>query len=189
MTAAGWDFTVSGDVITIVISSKVTLILTKGRAGYNNLTFTVVINGTSTQLRTVPRSFTMVSCKSDNVAFLQLYNGNDGNRTHFIWEKIGTKELCGYGGDTGASYVPINNINFNDVDNSTVYNHGALLNYAAESGLIDFAANDCLFISGVKSLNDPNFKACSTMTANTVITVQGKNCFVIGAHSLFEYDS
>ena len=42
-------------------------------------------------------------------------------------------------------------------------------------------------VAGVMCKKYPNFKACSTMTANTVITVQGQNCFVIGAHTFFEY--
>ena len=189
LTAAGWEYTVEGDVTTIALSTKVSLVITKGVSGYNNYTFAMVVNGTSTTIYTISKNMTLVSCKSDTLAFLQAYGGYDGKRAAFIWEKIGSQEVCGYEADNQTNYIPINSINLTDVDNSTVYTHGALLNYAAQSGSIDYCDNDALFLSGVKSVNDPNFKACSTMTANTVITVQGQNCFVIGAHSLFEYDS
>lgn len=190
LTAAGWEFTVEGDVTTIALSNKVSLVITKSTAGYNNFKFDAVVNGVTTTIRTVSRYFNMVSCKSANAAFLECYGDNNGNCLAFLWEKTGSQELCGYtGNNAGAVYIPITDINLTDVDTSEVYNHGSLLNYAAQSGSIDYCDNDALFLSGVKTLNDPNFKACSTMTANTVITVQGSNHFVIGAHSLFEYDN
>ena len=189
LTAAGFEFTVEGDVTTIALSENVSLVISKGTVGYNQFTFTAVVNGVSAALRTISRYMTLVSCKSANMAFLEAYAGYDGGRAVFLWEKVGSKEFCGYGGDNGSSYNPIEDISLSDIDDSTVYTHGALLNYAAESGSIDYCDNDALFLSGVKALNDPNFKACSTMTANTVITVQGSNHFVIGAHSLFEYDN
>ncbi|MBR4683153.1 MAG: hypothetical protein IKP06_07675 [Elusimicrobiaceae bacterium] len=188
LTAAGWQYTVDGDVTTIELSNKVSFRITKGLAGYNNFTFAVIINGTVTSMRTISRYMTLVACKAQNIAFLEAYGGYDGNRAAILWEKIGDQEFYGYVTDNQSSFIPINSINLSDVDNSTVYTHAALLNYAAEAGKIDFVDNDCLFLSGVKSINDPNFKACSTMTANTVITVQGKNCFVIGSHSLVEID-
>ena len=189
LTAAGWQYTVNGDVTTIALSENVSLVITKGVAGYNNFTFAQVVDGVTTTIKTIARYMTLVSCKSNNLAFLEAYGGYDGYRMAFAYEKINNQELCGYVTDNQSSYIPLNSITLTDVDSSIAYTHGALLNYAAESGSIDFCNADALFLSGVKALNDPNFKACSTMTANTVITVQGKNCFVIGAHSLFEYDS
>ena len=187
LTAAGYEFTVAGEVTTIALSAKVSLVITKDTAGYNRFTFAKVINGVSTTLWTIARYMTLVSCKSANMAFLEAYAGYDGGRAVFLWEKIGSQELCGTANDNQSSYIPIDGISLIDVDEETIYTHGALLNYAAASGSIDYCDNDALFLSGVKALNDPNFKACSTMTANTVITVQGQNCFVIGAHTFFEY--
>lgn len=186
LTAAGYEFTVAGDVTTIVLSAKVSLVITKDTAGYNRFIFAKVINGVSTTIRTISRYMTLVSCKSANMAFLEAYAGYNG-RAVFLWEKVGSQELCGTANDNQSSYIPIDDISLTDVDEETIYTHGALLNYAAASGSIDYCDNDALFLSGVKTLNDPNFKACSTMTANTVITVQGQNCFVIGAHTFFEY--
>ena len=191
LTAAGWQYTVNGDVTTIALSEKVSFVITKATSGYNNFSFAVVIDGVTTNIRTVKRHMTLVSCKSDNMAMLQAVGGNDAEYACMLWEKIGADEYCGYAGqvDTRSTYFPIEEFNLTNLDNSTTYKHGAILNYAAESGSIDYCDNDALFLSGVKAINDPNFKACSTMTANTVITVQGSNCFVIGAHSLFEYDN
>ena len=174
-------------VTTIVLSAKVSLVITKDTVGYNRFTFAKVINGVSTTIRGISRYMTLVSCKSANMAFLEAYAGYDGARAVFLWEKIGSQELCGTANDNQSVYIPINSITLTDVDAGVNYTHGALLNYAAASGSIDYCDNDALFLSGVKTLNDPNFKACSTMTANTVITVQGQNCFVIGAHTFFEY--
>lgn len=190
LTAAGWEFTVEGDVITIPLSEKVSFVLTKGVAGFNNVICSLVVNGTTTSFNRLSQYFNIVSCKSANFAFLEIYQSYAGGWCALVWEKIGTLELAG-GNQTNSvdSYFPINNVDLTDVDTSTVYAHGTLLNYAAQSGSIDYCDNDALFLAGVKTLNDPNLKACSTMTANTVITVQGSNHFVIGAHSLFEYDN
>lgn len=189
LTSAGYEFTVEGDVTTIALSNKFSIVITKGTAGYNNFTFAIVVNGVNTSVRTVSRYMTLVSCKSDNMAFLQAYAGYDGYRAGILYEKINGQELYGAIGNNQSVFMSLTDFSLTDIDSSVVYTHGALLNYAAESGSIDFANNDCLFLSGVKSLNDPNFKACSTMTANTIITVQGKNCFVASAHSIFPYDT
>ena len=189
LTSAGWEFTTSGDTITIELSNKVSLVIARGVSGYPYFDFSAVINGVSTSAKRIYRNTTLLSCKSSGVALLEAFGGYDSLRFGFLYEKIGDRELYGIYNTNGATYVPITDYGLTDVDTSVVYTHGALLNYTAESGTIDFANNDCLFLSGVKSINDANFKACSTMTVNTVITVQGKNCFVAAPHSFFEFDS
>ena len=190
LTAAGWQFSVEGSTTTVVLSDNVSLVISNGTVGYNYWDFSIVVGGNTITTKRITRSTTLVSCKSGSMAFLEAYGGYDYLRFTFLYESIGGVDYYGYDTTTSDNYCPISDLTLNNVSTGeTTYAHGALLNYAAESGSIDYCDNDALFLSGVKAINDPNFKACSTMTANTVITVQGSNCFVIGAHSLFEYDN
>lgn len=189
LTDGGWEYTVSGDVTTITLSENVSFILTKGLAGYNYIDFSISINGTVSLARRCNRYFTLVSCKSDGFSFLEAYSGYDGNRACLVHEVISNEEYVGYAGNNQSSYYNLSDISLTKISDSSIFTHGTVLGYSVPSGSIDYLDSDILFLSGVKSILDPHVKACSNMSSNNVITINGKNYFVISSHSLFAYDN
>lgn len=183
---------IEGTVLKITVDNNVTINMTVLNAQWLN-PITITYNGSTTS--EIARQWfanngcEMTICSSDTLFYIQSRD-NDGRRFGFVYEKIGSDAYFAYKGSqnsTGVGFYDITSFSFTKIgDANTTYSHGAILNYTTTLGFIDFMPEDMVFASGVKIANDPNFKACTTITANTVITVQGKNYYTVGGHSLVE---
>lgn len=150
-----------------------------------------VYNGTTKEYSIINtyNSATITAVCNENVFYVQ-FNGNygSGRRFCFLYENISNEDYWGAVGagtdsSSGHAWYSITDITLSQTETSLTYNHGTRLNYACELGYIDYAP-DVLFISGYKSIDDPNFITCSTVPTDQVITFQGQNYYSIGAHTL-----
>ena len=109
-----------------------------------------------------------------------------------LYERINGEDYIGFRGATGVNqvYYPINSFNLLNVSTSNSYVHGARLNYA-KSGLnyIDYTG-EVLFSLGtpVMCADDPNFIACSTISADLVITFNGNTYYSLSTNTLVAID-
>lgn len=177
-------------ILTINIDDIVTLILTYS----SSLVMSYTYNGQTNTLQSINKGEHIVTiCGNDNLFYIStgpttqyfahqylfLYEQIDGH--HFVG---GIKNL-----DGTAHFTPISSIaNFTEIETGVIYTHGALLNYSADVNTIQYINHDILLNGGVKSYNDANFIACSTITQDRVLTIRGKNYFSVSTNSLLPID-
>lgn len=113
-----------------------------------------------------------------------------GRRWYVRYEKIGDTILWAgnCNNNTGLSRLGMTDVGLTETVSGSVYTHGKTLNYATTTGTIDYADSTSLFSNSVKQLNDPNFKACSTITQGITITVGGKNYYTVHTNILMPLD-
>lgn len=127
---------------------------------------------------------------TDKLFFMYTKNSSANTRgLSFFYEELGDKILYGYVFSTSNnSFKPLDIIPLTDDVSSLQYQHSPRLNYQAQTGYIDYAPQK-LFSSGlITDIEDDNFIACSTVTANQVVSFEGKNYYSIGTNTLVELD-
>lgn len=147
---------------------------------------------------------TQISRISDyeNTYALCVYNNNmfywqewdsSSRRGIFVYEKINNESFYGYDGNgtnwsTYPSFYNLDSITMNGKTSGEILNRITRLNYPAAIGYVDYA-NSCLGANGNKMYEDPNFLACSAMTAQQVITINGNNYLCLGPHIMIPMET
>ena len=127
-------------------------------------------------------ALTLTVAVSDNMLYVQWQLSYSNRTTAFLYEKIDNKKYWGAAGG-GADWYSIVSIPLTETSLGASYAHGQRISGTAAAGTVLFTG-DALFSGGVKSIEDPNFLACSTLTANTIITMNNKNYYTVGANTL-----
>ena len=183
INSLGLDYiTVSGS--TVIIDSHVSLSF-----GINAV-YISIDGGSSSRISRVSENCTVVITYSNNLFSLNVVD--DSSRAYaVIYEKISDKNYYGWNGNVDSwttyhGFYKLEEITIYDIETSGAYTHSPRLNYSCELGVIDYA-DDCLFKAGYRNISEPNFIACSTITANQIVTFEGTNYYSIGNHTLVEY--
>ena len=186
--------TAASGLLTILVDNLVQINMTIPSAVWFN-PITITYNGSTTS--EISRlwvgnnvGYNLTTVCSENVFYMQIRDA-DGRRFGFIYEICGNTKYYGYkgsGNSTGIAWYDISAITLNNTTDGTTCNHGTTLGYSANLGMIDYATNDPLFLSGTKVNTDTNMIACTTVTGDKVYTMSGKNYYAIGAHTLIEMD-
>lgn len=157
--------------------------------GYGNpgAKISIIINGVETDITNIGGAYgskTIIVVCSDDFIYID-YTDRSGC-LYFCYEKINNENYYGYNTNSGALLSDITLIN---MENNTQYKHGARLNYEYDVGYLEYAP-DILFneLGTQRKLDDPNFIACTTVTAKQVITFNGKNYYSLSANVLVQMD-
>ena len=139
---------------------------------------------------TVAGNMTFIIGYSNNFFYINMTDG-DNTGIYLVYEKATDFTLWTASGSSGSSggFQNIQSYTFLDLNSAATYSRGAILNYAAQSGYINYAAN-ILFYGGTttKAITDPFFISCSTVTLGKVITFNGTNYFSVGTNTLLRMD-
>lgn len=149
----------------------------------------VTKDGTYITGNTVAGNMTFIIGYSDNLVYINMTD-NDNTGFYLVYEKTTNFTIythSGTGGTTG--FNNIQSYTFTDINSGSTYTRGAILNYAAQTGYINYATN-ILFYGGTatKAITDPLFVSCSTITLGKVITFNGTNYFSVGTNTLLRMD-
>ena len=174
--------TVSGNTVTV--GGK--LVITPAQ-------YALAVSWNGTQLFSISCNYphSLEVYYSDTLFYCQ---GSDpqGRRWLAMYEKIGDTVLYGTlngGSSTGVSRYAMTSVTLNNPANGNTYVHGTVFNYSTDVGYIDYASSSALFNSSVKKLTDPNFRACSTVTQGSVVTIAGENYYAVTTKELLPIDS
>jgi len=108
-----------------------------------------------------------------------------------LCEVINNRQYYSYLADTGGRYFhAISDLTLIDsINNNNMYKHGSVLNYTANTNLIDYTSEILFDLSNKLSGEiDLNCIACSTVTANQVLTFGLHNYYSIGTNTLVPID-
>lgn len=176
--------TISGNYVLIEIDEIVTL---KWNATASE-SIKIIYDGTESTVYGCdsvypPRGETLIAIWSNNFIIIKSKNNyDDGNRMTFIYEQVNESEYFGM-----TNTFNFNSVTIKNTDDNFSYSHKARLNYEAEIGKIDFTT-DAIMQNGIKVLEDENFIACSIITSDQVITINGVNYYSIGTNTLAQLD-
>ena len=146
-------------------------------------------DGTTVTGNTVAGNMTFIIGYSNNLVFINMTDG-DNTGFYLVYEKTTNFTIYTHSGVSGTSgFNNIQSYTFTDLDSGATYSRGAILNYATQSGYINYASN-ILFYGGTttKAITDPLFVSCSTVTLGKVITFNGTNYFSVGTNTLLRMD-
>lgn len=104
----------------------------------------------------------------------------------FFYESINDESYFGY--IEGTANASITDIQLKD-SNNVIYSRPLMMNYTKEIGMIDFIDHDLLVGAGITIIDDKGFIACSTITNNSVLTINGKNYYAMGTNTLVEVEA
>lgn len=138
---------------------------------------------------TVAGNMTFIIGYNDNLVFINMTD-NDNTGFYLVYEKTADFTIYTHSGTSGSTgFNNIQSYTFTDINSGATYSRGAILNYAAQTGYINYAAN-ILFYGGTttKAITDPLFISCSTITLGKVITFNGTNYFSVGTNTLLRMD-
>lgn len=173
--------TVSGDTVTI-----------DGRLSfYQESGYIINIKWDGSQIARMTCNFphTLEVYYGDNIFYVQ---GTDPQSRRWVafYEKFDDKVLYGAiaNGSSGTSRYGFDSITLTDATSGSTYTHGTMINHAVEVGSIDYIDFTGLFNNGYKKLNDPIFKACSTMTRGITVTIAGNNYYTVSEHDMLPLD-
>lgn len=176
------------EIFTVNIDNTI-LLTFDGRSSARVITAT--IDGVTTTIganqtyQTYGSKTFIVAC-SESMFYMDL----DGYSSYLYacYEKIEDTKLWGYLNENNSTRT-LNNITLSNLNTSAQYKHGVRLNYGTQIGYLDYTT-EALFNSGDTQIemNDPNFIACTSVTAKQVITIEGKNYYTIGPNTLVELD-
>ena len=176
--------TISGNYVLVEIDGAVTL---KWNATASEAV-KMIYDGTESTVSGCnsvypPRGETLTAVWSDDFIVIKSFDNYDtSDKITFIYEKISES---GYFGMINS--LSLNGVTMKNTDDGLNYNHNARLNYAAEVGKIDFTT-DMILQGGFKVFEDENFFACSTITADQVVTINGKNYYSLSPNILAMLD-
>ena len=185
INSLGLDYiTVTGT--TVVIDEHLSLSFSM------NAVYLSVDGGTSTRISRVNESCSVVITYIEKFFSLNVVDSN-GRAYAVIYEKIGESIFWGWNGNvdqwsTYHGFYSLEEITMYNLETSEAYTHTKRLNYPCPLGVLDYSEN-CIFKGGYKDLIEPNFLACSTVTANQVITFDGTNYYSIGTNVLVEIEN
>lgn len=153
----------------------------------------VIYNGTTTNYSLIDwyNSATITAACGNNIFYLQFNcEYGLGRRFVFLYELLDNTNYwgaTGAGTETGSGHAwySITDIPMIEVGPEVPTTHKALLNYSAQAGYINYA-HDSLFQNDLKVKTDSNFKACTTVPSNKIVTFGGKNYYSIGPNTLLE---
>lgn len=185
---------VSTSGTTLILTVDDTLVINLGcnDENYVREPLSITFNGSSLVsyeasygMRSTPANITLAF--TDKLFYLRIRNqytsGNNVGLT-IVYEKIGDKKYAGY---ARSDMTDLKNITLIDTDGNS-NTRAVIIPYEVAANGIDYAENDVLTISGVKSVVDPNFCACSTISNNSVITFEGQNFYAVGTKSVVKID-
>lgn len=180
---------ISGGIFKITVDEIVVINMTLLNSAWLN-PITITYNGSTTA--EIGRSWFQNGCQftcicSDTLFYLQLRDSS-GRRFGFIYEKIGTESYFGYKGSGNSQSIAFYNLSDFDLikvgESNANYKHSTILNYSVNLGSIDMLNNDILLLSGVRAAEDPNFKTTTSLTSDSMITINGLNYYVISSHTI-----
>lgn len=157
---------------------------------YYQVRMNCIFNGsTSGTLSNYQYSQCRMYC-SDNLIIMKFISSNS-DKPLFIAEKIGDRFFVFFGsGSTNSLSLDITEKYLTEYNLSTSYCHKSILPYALENSDHIDITDDYLFLSGnIKNVKDTNTLSCSNVTADSVITIEGKNYYSIGAYTLVQLDN
>lgn len=179
---------VDDDTFTVNIDDTVLLSF---NGASDKRTITATIDGVTTTIatnqtyQTYGQKTFIVAC-SDNFVIIDLL-GYSNRRFYLCYEKINGNKYYGYANESNELYL--SNITIKDLSNDAQYKHAVRLNYLCDIGYLDYAPEILFNNAGTqKMFDDPNFIACSTVTAKQVITFNGKNYYSLSANTLVQMD-
>lgn len=131
---------------------------------------------------------TATFCYSDTLFYMKITNSVtvSSNKGMTVLYEIINNEPC-FGFVWNNNSVDISAITLTN-HNGLGYSHGTLLNYDTQPNVIDFMQNDAVFNSGTYVQADPNFSACTSVTLDRVITLNGSNYYTVGTHTMVPID-
>ncbi len=181
--------TISGSALHVVLNDDITVIFTN----FSSTWFYIQVYRNSTQLFSKPMEsdssgmleITVVA--SDDFFCMQVKD----RFPHYcavVYENIANTSLYGYQYD-GSARIPITAITLYDASNGTdTCIHGTVLNYACQTGVLNFISSDILWSGNAKFAADDNLVACTTVSIDSVITFNGANYYSLGTNTLIPMD-
>ena len=180
---------ISGSALNVVLNNDITVTFS-----FSGTWFYIQVYRNSTQLFSKPMEsdgsgkmeITVVA--SDDFFCMQVKD----RYPHYcavVYENISSTSLYGYQYD-GSTRIPITAITLYDASNGTdTCTHGVVLNYACQTGILNFISSDILWSDTAKFATDNNLIACTTVAMDCVITFNGANYYSLGTNTLIPMDA
>lgn len=170
--------------LIVTINDRLSFRFRNYKTGNWNFDIYYSIDGVETYATTQRTAMTLVAIITPTYFSFVATGGYDGDRCYLIWESIDNRLLLATGHNWNTSTTSPYYATLTDVDDSSTYNHLKLLNYNAGVGYIDYIDGDMVVSSNNRAFIDTNFKACSNMTAGTVITINGQNYYTVDTNAI-----
>lgn len=178
--------TISSTTIAVNIADAITWTFNV-ESNYWRNPFTFTINGTTSgNVGNPAGTKTCISIVDTDFIYIHLTDEYT-RRTCILYCTDGTNSYAGYisSGSSEQSYLNISNMSLQKIgDTSLTYTITPMLNYATEAGYIDIVPFAILTNGGIKVATLDYFKACSTITIASTVTVGGSNYYAIGTNVL-----
>ena len=186
---------ISGDYLYVTIDNTIIINFHRSSATLFN-PITLTYNGTTTSeiVRTYVNGngLRITICYSNTLFYIQLQDANS-RRGIIYYEKLVGNSFYGYRGSQNSQNIDFYDIaglsNITEIETSNIYTYSRVINLAAPVDSIFYLNSDVLFIGTQKGYENPNFRACSTVVCDQVITFEGKNYYSLGTNTLIPIDN
>ena len=188
---ANWFSALGSSLITIdgtdvVIDNTFVLKLFAGVYGYASVGI-FDMEGNPLVSRTSAEPITVTVAVSDSLFYVRVKDSINYN-VYLIYEKTDNFTIYSYTSNATARITDIRSFTFTDKNTQLTYKHGAILNYNAQSGYINYAADVLLLSGSIRSFVDTNFITCTNINADSVITFGSQNYYAVGTNTLVMMD-
>ena len=179
-SVSGTDFTLSvGNNLQFVRGNN-------GKANYS-------VNGTSVGLGGAGVNNQITVASSSNFFYMVFRSDVNTGQIYTLielCEVISNRQYYSYLTANDRNVHSISELTLTDsVNLNGMYKHGKVLDYAADTNLIDYTADILFDLSdNLSGVTDLNCISCSTVTANQVLTFNLHNYYSIGANTLVPMD-